>query len=648
MKLLRRPFSAVTAVAAVLAVLAWNPSAASTRTSHAAPPERAAVVDPAKLAPFKESHDGGVVPQLIPNVFPDPAGLPRGDEPPLKNPGGGALTSVAAGGDGGSVSPFAFPAVDTRFDGPIDNGVAPPDCVLAVGRTHVVSLVNVRIATYSRTGALLQGPFSLASFFGIPPEFGVFDPLAIYDPFSDRFIVAVLADYGAAQDSRIYVAFSQTGDATGLWNTYWIDADRDQAGRWADYGSIGIDRLAVYFTANMFTRGGGYSNVTLFIYSKDDGYAGQPLRNTHMINVLTEGGGSPYRLRPSTVPVTVPGDPYYLAHTDSGVGDRINLWRLTGERFASPTLVASTVPLPGMFYAPPKARQPATSKRVDTLGANLWNVVYQGGKLWTAQSISGAQGAAAWVSRIDVSTIPASREQTYSLEVSGKDTYFPHVIPDTEDNDFALLSAHSGPDLYPTGRYWNVDSAGTVRAAELVANPTTFNLSGRHGDYFAVQADPIDRNRLWMIAQYQKDSTFSGNAGIASVRFEDVPPPSDPPPVPDGKNVAGTMLTVSKSGANDVTLSWDATTCPPVGSHLVWYDLASMSSYTVTAETCASGTSGTWTGTPPAGNVAVVVVADDAATTEGSHGRDSAGQERPSHSVSCGFTTKSTAGTCGP
>lgn len=616
---------------------------AATRVEHAPRPAREGVVEPAKVerAPAVASGE----PRLVPNAFPDAAALGSFSEPPLDRTAfDAALTEVKSAED----SLLAFPSIDTRIEGPYEDGVAPPDCVLAVGRTTLVALVNVRIEIYSKSGTRLQGPISLASFFGIPPEFGVFDPLAIYDPFSDRFIVAVLARYGAQQDSRIYVAFSQTNDASGAWNKYWIDADAGQAGNWADYGSIGIDRFAVYFTANMFTAGGGFSNATLFVYSKDDGYAGVPLRNSHVINVLTPSGGNSYRLRPATVPTAVPGDEYYLAHTDSFLGDRINLWRLTGDRFASPSLASSAVALPGTYGPPPKGRQPGTSTRVDSLGANLWNVVYEQGKLWTAQAIAGSQGAAVWVSRVDVLSDPAVREQTYAIEVTGKDTYFPYVIPDTEDDDFAMLSAFSGPDLRPTARYWNVDSTGSVRFAELLAESTLNNLSGRHGDYFGIQSDPTDRNRIWMIGQYMKNSFFSGNASIASVRFEDVTPPSDPPPIPDGKDVLGQPLTVTKAAGGDVTIAWDSSACPPAGTHLVWYDLASMASYAVSAETCTTGTAGSWTGAPPSGSVAVIVVADDAASIEGSHGRDGAGVERPSRSLACGFTSKSTTGTCGP
>jgi hypothetical protein len=539
----------------------------------------------------------------------------------------------------------APPAIDVRFDGPFDGGVAPPDSVLAVGRSHAVALINVQIAMYDKTGVLKQGPFSLRSFFGIPAGWGEFDPLAIYDPYSDRYIVATLADNGSASDSRIYIAFSQTNDATGLWNKYWIDADRNQPNIWADYGAIGLDRNAVYLTANMFTRSGGYANATLFIYDKEDGYAGRALDNTHLIDVRTAGNGSPYRLRPAFVGEVVPGDTYYLAHTDSSFGSSMNLFKLTGSRFASPSLAASVVALPSTYFPTGNARQPGTGGGVATLGANLWNVYYRGGRLWTAMSIGGSSGIAAWVHRINVAAEPFTREQTYQVEASGADLYFPYVIPDVEDNDFALFSAHSSPTIYASARYTSVSAAGTVRYAENMANGTVRNDSGRHGDYFAVGADPRDPNRLWAIIQYQKNSTFSGNSSIASVRFEDVPVPTTPPPVPDGKKVTGTPVQVRRAGAN-VTVTWDATKCPPGGNHLVWYDLATIAYYTIRQTTCAIGTSGTWSGPAPSGNVAVLVVSDDAVRTEGAYGPNSAGQERPSSTNACGITAKSIGGTC--
>lgn len=600
-------------------------------------------LDPARLARRLPDPPAGPG-KLIPNQFPAAASFAASGPPGSIWPApAGPVTRVVEMGPENTLA--ALPAIDVRFDAPFDGGVAPPDPVLAAGRNHVIALVNSRVGIYSKSGTLLQGPFSMAEFFNIPAGFGIFDPLAIYDPFSDRFIAAVLADNGAAKDSRIFVAFSQTAEATGPWFRYWINADAGQPKNWADYGSIGIDRHAVYFTANLFTRGGGYSNVTLYIYDKEDGYAGRPLTNTHLVDVRTQGGASPYRLRPAFVGETVPGEAYYLAHTESYAGSQINLLTLTGDRFASPSLTATSLSTPGFFFQPGKARQPGSGQGVDTLGANLWNLFYRGGKLWTAQAISG-NGAVAWVHRIAVGGGAPTLEQTFQVESPGKDIYFPHVIPDFEDHDFLLLSAYSSATIPVTGRYFNVSGAGTIRTGENLAAGTYRNDSGRHGDYFAVGIDPSDPNRYWMIAQYMGSSTFAGNARLASVRFEDLPPPQSLPPVPDGKIVAGSLLRVAPAAGGAVTVTWDPARCPAPGNHLVWFDLGGMASYTVAAVTCGAGQTGSWTGTPPGGSVGVVAVSDDNAATEGSHGYDSLGRERPSSVTACGITQKLPGGPC--
>lgn len=606
-----------------------------------------------ELPTVEDGERAGQAPVTIPNVFPSageiPPGTIDGEEPRTGAnlvvstvPGEGEVPQTSSGTDA------VYPDIDIRFDGPYQGWVTPPDPVMAAGTDHVVSLINTRIAVYDKSGTLLDGPTSLEDFFGIPSGFNSFDPLAIHDPFSNRFIVVCASRNNSIQDSRLYIAFTQSGDATGTWNRYYIDADSGQAGNWADYPSIGIDRKAVYLTANMFSYSNAYRNVTLYIYDKEDGYAGRSLDNTHLIDVRSQGGGSPYRLRPAFVDEVVPGDVFYLMQSSESFASSVNLFRLTGDRFSSPTISATRVSLPGTYWGPGGARQPGGSPDVSTLGGSLWNVVYRNGDLWTAHALSGSSSIAVWVHRIRVDDSSDARERTYELEDPQSDSYFPHVLPDSEDDDFALLTAFSGPSRYVTGRYWNVGADGTVRKTELLVDSTVRNTSDRHGDYFAAAYDPTDGNRLWMIAQYMQNSSFSGNQKIASVRFEDEGAPGpQPPPLPDGKTISGEPVRVTKAAGGAVTVTWDAATCPASGNHLVWYDLGTLSAYAVAEETCAIGTSGSWTGLPPGGSVAVIVVGNDAGDTEGSHGVDSAGTERPSQSAVCTLD-KVTTGTCLP
>jgi hypothetical protein len=86
--------------------------------------------------------------------------------------------------------------------------------------------------------------------------------------------------------------------------------------------------------------------------------------------------------------------------------------------------------------------------------------------------------------------------------------------------------------------------------------------------------------------------------------------------------------------------------CAAPNHHIVWFDLSQIGRYATAAETCAVGSTGSWTGTPPSGNVAFIVVGDDGATAETSHGTDSAGRERPSQAKQCGIQQKVWSATC--
>lgn len=122
-----------------------------------------------------------------------------------------------------------------------------------------------------------------------------------------------------------------------------------------------------------------------------------------------------------------------------------------------------------------------------------------------------------------------------------------------------------------------------------------------------------------------------------------------PPPVPDGAAWSGSALTVEPATGEEVTVTWDSSTCPAAGYHLLWLDLRQLPAYQGVDEVCAAGTSGSWTGLPPAGSaLGVLAIADDGGGVEGSHGVDSRGFERPSVSTACGLTLKLTDGICAP
>jgi subtilisin-like proprotein convertase family protein len=124
--------------------------------------------------------------------------------------------------------------------------------------------------------------------------------------------------------------------------------------------------------------------------------------------------------------------------------------------------------------------------------------------------------------------------------------------------------------------------------------------------------------------------------------------PTSMKPVPDGS--FGTAMTASRNdpGGTQIGVTWDVSTCVSTNYHVLYGDLATVSSYAIGGSACAIGTSGTygWSGVP-AGDLWFVIAADDGTSTEGSWGLG-AGGERGGVSASgqCSMATRDNSGSC--
>src|SRR6266852_6704944 len=113
------------------------------------------------------------------------------------------------------VMPFVSAAKGAAFDGISAKGYAPSDVNLAVGPNHIVQTVNVRLAVYSKSGALLSGPTNLTTLFvplGGNCKAGASDPIVNYDRLADRWVIS---DVGIGSTFSECVAVSKTNNPTG-------------------------------------------------------------------------------------------------------------------------------------------------------------------------------------------------------------------------------------------------------------------------------------------------------------------------------------------------------------------------------------------------------------------------------------------------
>ncbi len=162
----------------------------------------------------------------------------------------------------GSVGVAAMPAPAFTFDGlsNADNGfpVIPPDPNGDIGPHHYVQAVNLLFRVFDKTtGVPLTDPAPISSLFagiGGPCEFDNGDPIVLYDPLADRWLISQLAfdtDLFGTPVPPFHqcVACSQTGDPTGAYFVY----DFVVPGNWInDYPKFGVWPDAYYYTDNQF------------------------------------------------------------------------------------------------------------------------------------------------------------------------------------------------------------------------------------------------------------------------------------------------------------------------------------------------------------------------------------------------------------
>jgi subtilisin-like proprotein convertase family protein len=148
----------------------------------------------------------------------------------------------------------------------------------------------------------------------------------------------------------------------------------------------------------------------------------------------------------------------------------------------------------------------------------------------------------------------------------------------------------------------------------------------------------------WQVDNVRVDATAP--AGCNMVPCNAVPVGAKP--VADGSFGAPMTADRGNALATSINVTWDVSTCSSADHEILYGNLASVASSTVTGSFCGLGVSGaaTWTGVP-AGNLWFVVVGADNFGTEGSWGLGTGGQRGgTAASGQCGNGVRDNTATC--
>src|SRR5262249_11499725 len=123
-----------------------------------------------------------------------------------------------------------------------------PDCALAVGPAHLVVPVNRFMRFFTKDGTMTYDAplYGSNGFLSIAADTTiVFDPVALFDPHSQRYFVSA----ASRNPERLYLAVSDDSDPNGTWYQYSFDTSI--LGAQTDFPCIGVDSSTVYVSVKM-------------------------------------------------------------------------------------------------------------------------------------------------------------------------------------------------------------------------------------------------------------------------------------------------------------------------------------------------------------------------------------------------------------
>ncbi len=400
-------------------------------------------------------------------------------------------------------------------------GVFPPDPTGAVGPNHYLHSVNSIVKIFDKTGTLLVGPVSLASFLGIPSNSG--DPIVLYDQLADRWVVS---EFGSLNNS-LAIGVSVTNDPTGAYNVW-----QYQFSGFPDYPKYGVWHDGYYGTVNLngqTTQG--------FVMERDVMLAGGAnpqilIFNLPQIVVNPNQVKSPAAVN-LTGTVVDPNAPGYIVYLqdDGWTGaitfDHLKIWEIEMDWSNPP---ASTISAPlelatdpfdagelfgngnGALFQPGTNQRLAAHGGIVSFGANYRDFGAHNSFLITFNTFidGNMTGGIRWIELRNDNVNPWSiyQEGTYSI-ADGHSRVMSSGAMDAAGNialGYTTGSNTLAPSLRYTGRY-DGDPLGDMTVAEtiIIDGPGVRTNSNRYGDYSHMTMDP-DNFTFWFTSDY-----FSSN-----------------------------------------------------------------------------------------------------------------------------------------
>lgn len=433
----------------------------------------------------------------------------------------------------------SMPTPLQNFDG-LTNlfGGAPPDTQGDVGLNHYVQWVNLHFSIwqldrFNNTATLVLGPLPgnalFQGFGGACEASNHGDPITLYDPFADRWLMSqfALPNYPHAPFFQC-IAISQSGDPSGAWYRYEYRLPVDKMN---DYPKFGVWPDAYYMSVNQFQSGSlSWGGAGVAAFDRSAMLEGQSARMVYfdLYSVNPNYGGMlPADFDGSNPPpVGAPG--IFLEWDDSTwipSKDALRLWEFhidwNNPSFSSfgvsgnAQQVIPTMDVDANLcnFSRQCIPQPATMNKLDALSDRLMHRL-QYRNFGTHESLVSNH-------TVDVDGSDHAGIHWFELRKGGTAwTLYQEGVyaPDAHHRwmgslaldgmgNLALGYSLSSSSMYPsvayTGRLVS-DALGTLPQGEitLVAGSGSQTGTNRWGDYSMMAVDPVDDCTFWYTQEY--------------------------------------------------------------------------------------------------------------------------------------------------
>ena len=453
---------------------------------------------------------------------PEPASAPepgeRGEQPMM--PRLPVLPSSVRPLRATAPSPYLSASFRAQTDAPLSGKKteSPPDTNGAVGLTKLMSTLNSNYAIQRKSDGKLLSKVSMTAFWRPVGAHHPFDPRVLYDPYSDRWLVAA-GDDPTLGTSKILYGISDTGDPQGGWHLYAIDADPANVD-FADFPTLGFNQDTVAIGINMFANDDlTYVRGRLIVLdyaSLRAGGNGRPLD----LSVPTA-----FALQPAITYSRTEPNLYLVEHVDSMSATyrfwslRDGILSLVGGDIKTNPLGPWGTPGPGNFIPQQDGRG------IDAGDSRASDAVFRNGHLYYAQAINmppsgtgyGLRTAVQWV-ELDTSGafVQGGRvEDTGASPWNGGHSYaFPSIAVNSRNDVLLGFSEFQSTDYADAAYAYRAgtDPPGTMREpvtlkdGEGPYNKTRGGLN-RWGDYSGSYVDPADDLSLWSLQEYARIPT---------------------------------------------------------------------------------------------------------------------------------------------